>query len=161
MDKNTKQYLREKHKSLNGALLDTRNKNLEQLSDMVKDKNKEIGNLEKKLKWLTFGFFALFALTVIVGVVVSFLVAFSKALEASAFTGAGFASEIAIYYALTKDIQIRLNSLIYQRDKVENELIISSKEISKVLIDEQRSITEVLTKEKISTIIKEEKEDEE
>lgn len=148
MDKQTKQYLREKHKSLNSALLDTRNKNLSQLSDMVSDKNNEIRNLELKLRWITFGFFALFAITVLAGVVISFLLAFSKVVETSSIAAAGFASEIAIYYALTKDIQIRLNNLIFQRDKVENELIISSKEISKILIDEQRAITEVLTKEK-------------
>lgn len=150
MDKETKSYLRDKHKSLNSALLDTRNKNLDQLNDMVKEKNKEIANLERKLKLLTVGFFLLFALTVIAGMIISFLVAttFIVGAAAAGASTTGFASEIAIYYALTKDIQIRLNSLVYQRDKVENELIISSKEISKILIDEQRAITEVLTKEK-------------
>lgn len=161
MDKLTKQYLRDKHKSLNSALLDTRNKNLSQLSDMVNDKNAEIRNLERKLRWITFGFFSLFALTVLAGVVISFLLAFSKVVETTSITATGFASEIAIYYALTKDIQIRLNNLIFQRDKVENELIISSKEISKILIDEQRAITEVLTKDKEILVHREEKDDEE
>lgn len=157
MDKQTKEYLRQKHQSLNKALQETRDKNLSQLAEMVDNKNKEIDSLENKLKTLTTGFFLLFALTIIAGVALTFLTGLSI-LVGVAGTTTGFTSELSIYYAMTKDIQIRLNDLRHQRDKIENELITSSKEISKTLIDEQRTITSVLTKEKMSYIKDEDEE---
>lgn len=148
MDKKTKEYLRDKHKSLNGALLTTRDKNLEQLDNMVSVSNDEIRTLERGLKWMRFGFYVLFAITIIAGIIISVLTGAGILIGAlSASTGYGF--ELSAYYAMTKDVQLRLSDLRHDRSKIESELIMSSKEISKTLIEEQRAITSVLTKEKL------------
>lgn len=148
MKKQIKEYLMHKHESLNMAMIETRDKNLSQLADMVNNKNIEIDKLENKLKWLTFGFFLIIAVTIIAGIVLTILSGVGL-LIGGLSTATGFTSELSLYFAMTKDIQSRLSDLRHQRDKVEDELVISSKEISKTLIDEQRAITTVLTKENI------------